>query len=32
MNNEDAKDRKLARYVLFTFEVPGLQVHVVNGN
>ena len=32
MNNEDVKDRKLAKYVFYTFEVPELQVDVVEGD
>jgi len=32
MNNEDVKDRKLARCVLSTFKVLGLQVNVVKGD
>jgi hypothetical protein len=31
MNNEGLRNTKLARYVLYTFEVPGLQVCVVEG-
>jgi hypothetical protein len=32
MNNDDLKNTKLARYVLYTFEVPGLQVDVVENH